>query len=150
MFDTSKEVGEIEKSFVNDYLNNIYKNAVETHSIEGIKKYFDESSNLYASVEKDYTSLINNVGDSTSSSLPNAYNDNFVISDLKIHSVNEYNDLVAICLTYKLEYQVHKRYSSSFINSDTTKTSTMNTIMVLKKMEDGNYKITNGKYLFAK
>ena len=128
--------GEDVKDFVKDYLNNIYSNAVSTHSYEGVSKYFNVDE-----VQEDYQDLIDSVGDSSKS----YYLTDFSIKDLKYSSIKYYNDdNIVANFSYELNYV--SNYSTSKYN----KTTDMNTILVLSKDDKGQYVITDGYRLFAK
>ncbi len=50
IFGINNHVDELNE-FIEDYLNNIYSNVVENHSMDNVEKYFDQSSNSYEAIK---------------------------------------------------------------------------------------------------
>lgn len=141
MFKLSMEGSEV-KTFVKDYLNNIYKNAVETHSFDGVKKYFDEDSSKYNEIKSGYESLINKVGVKGEST---SYLDSFEIENLDYEGIYYYDDNnIAAIFSYKAEYK------SNYTNNSFDRSFNLKTILILKKDSKGNFVITNGYQIFGK
>lgn len=146
VFNINKEDENV-KAFVDDYLEDIYSNAVLNKTIEGVEKYFDKDSDDYDDIESDYEDAISNFGDAQSNSLPNTYYDDFKISKLEYKGIYNYNDdNIVVCFTYRLDYKYHKKNKDGS-NYDSDYNKTVNTIMVLKKTEKG-YIIKKGHNLF--
>lgn len=140
-FKLSMESSEV-KTFVKDYLNNIYKNAVETHSFDGVKKYFDEDSSKYSEIKSEYESLINKVGIKGEST---SYLDSFEIENLDYEGIYYYDDNnIAAIFSYKAEYK------SNYTNNSFNRSFNLKTILILKKDSKGNFIITNGYQVFGK
>lgn len=141
MFKLSMDGSEV-KTFVKDYLNNIYKNAVETHSFDGVKKYFDEDSSKYSEIKSEYESLINKVGTKGEST---SYLDSFEIDNLEYQGVYYYDDNnIAAIFSYKTEYK------SNYTNNSFNRSFNLKTILILNKDSSGNFVITNGYQVFGK
>lgn len=131
------------ESFVQDYLNNIYLNAVNTQSFDGISKYFDESSSDFNTIKSNYESLISKIGTPQDRS----YLNNFEVKNLEYVS-NYYLDDNNFIVEIKYQLNYKSNYSSS--NNVYDKNTTVNTTLIMKKKSDGSLVITDGERFFAK
>lgn len=147
-FNLTNDSNKVEE-FVNDYLDNIYSNMVSTHSFDEVDKFFDKESDIYETVVNGYKNAVNNIGDSKKETLPNQYYDTFEVKNAKIHRINYYNnDNIIVSLSYKLSYKYHQVYSNEEYNNEKEQVKDVDTIIIIRKNDEGNYVIRNGYSLF--
>lgn len=148
IFQINDHTKELEK-YVDEYLNNIYSNVVENHSMDKVNKYFDQESSSYETIKAYYEKAISNFGNKDNANKPNVYMSDFVISDTVIHQMNYYNDdNIIITLSYKVSYKYNVEYSVESLNSVRDFSKDVDTILIMRKDENNNFLITNGYTLF--
>ena len=135
LFNFSSDSENVNK-FVTDYYKGIYASANSKKSWDEVKSNFDESSKNLETYKNSYEKLV--------SRLDGNYSD-YSATDVKVLKVYDFNDTVVVALSYTFNYKYTYTYSETVKDYD----SDYNAMLVLKKISNGKYVITDGKYVLS-